>query len=134
MVWFLSGGPDLSLVESIRRASSLDDACQRAFREMAPQLSALVKDGSNQFHEINIGPQLMKIGGDNPSSFFLIDGNSRSAPLDIQAVYNEHKWEVMLEANLKAKVTLGSSFEVLGVEQIRGVRPMQGQRQRSLPH
>jgi len=41
-------------------------------------------------------------------------------PVHIQAVYRHKKWEITLEANLKAKITLGERYDLLSVEQIPG--------------
>ncbi len=125
MVWFVMGQPNFGLVESSRRASDLDDACQRSLQEARERLPIPETYASTPFIHVDIGKQLGAISrGANADFFAPVNRVEFGAfPMRIGAVYTGATWEVTIEANLKAKVILGDRYEVLSVEQIPGEGP-----------
>jgi len=118
MVWFVMGHPDLFLIESIRRASSLDDACQRTLREMTQKSLSSNQNKWHQSLNLRIGTRLGQIGDGARSDFFAPDHGP--APLfpsvKVEAAYTGTAWDITLEANLKVKLILGHRFEIVSLE------------------
>jgi len=132
--------PTLALVESVYRASNLDDACKRSLRQAELQLAVLQTNEPRQFYYIEIGEQLRAFNTKPTPDFFsqIVHSKSRPDSLStlfhsglgefstyVQAVYKEARWEITIEANLKAKVVLGNSYDVVSVEQIPGPEPVE---------
>jgi len=72
---------------------------------------------------VEIGTQLGAIGVASHANFFAPGYHVEFGPwpIHVQAVYTNATWEVTLDANLKAKVVLGSRYEVLSVNQMEKV-------------
>lgn len=121
MVWFRMGQPSLFVRESSQQASDLDDAGQRSLREATLQLPMLEHNAARQDFEVNIGKELATIGRASNGDFFAPPKRVDPTifPIHVEAAYTGGKWEIILEANLKAKVVLNDRFELMKVEQLK---------------
>jgi hypothetical protein len=111
-----SMGSDLFIRQFSQKASSLDDAQQRTLVDATTRLSNMKRE-TDDFHPlrwVEIGKQL--------SRDFYFAPDQVAPPLErprvLQSSYSDGAWQVILQGQWKARVTLTKNYDLVKVERI----------------